>query len=462
MARAKKDSIEKLINRSGNMSDLARKISIESKRLAVEGGLYAYGVRNGGYNPVKLSLSDNADTVYDKLIALAEQEVNDHFSEVGVKNGINVNLDSKQQDNPIMELLRKHVIKLHMASRGGYLASPGVHGVDLRGKDTEEAVDEMTRIFLGAAAGEALEGDVNWLRESPALLACVKFLQNGHMRQAIAKIGDIAEYLNFLAENKAEDAFGNELKNFQQTGTARDLVKYTTTDKKGRTVEKSISLTGTVDGLFDISLSGGKSKTVGISVKLAVDPFRIRYKTVSGKGFTALGEIIAQWGNNVRLSAYISEAYSSAPGANDFNLMLAATVASLAVGGYDKTNRALLAVTMSGYGPKANTNNKGKPKGDVSIKSLDKVLAGMKKDSKLRMEEVKISVPEAIRKQYNKDKNIDRAQVAYDENIRDAFGRVAGYIGDPGLYENAYQTWNDHTKNNIQLAFQLKTKSNQY
>ncbi len=454
----KKGSAEQIINRSPNLSTLAQKIAINSKRLAIEGGLSAIGVLNGGYQPVKLSINDNSDSVYRKLVALAKKEVNDYYGKVGVTNGISITLDSKQQDNPVKEVLRQYILKMNKNTGGGNLSTVALRGVDYRGKETEEAVDDLTRRLLGMAAGDSLNGEVSWLRESEALRACVRFLQGGQMRQAIAKVGDILEHLAFLEDKMVAETIQAKIKKLTQTGRARDYVRYKEVDKKGNLKDKVISLTGTIDGILQMELKDGADFSAAISVKLAADPFRIRYKSVSGKGSEALTGIIAEWSNIARLSGYISSAYSNAPGATEFNLMLAATVASLAVGGYDPNQRALLALTSSGYGDKENTGNKGAKKGDISIKSLDKVLRGIQKDSKMRMEEVKISIPKNIVNVFKKDKDEANLQSSYDSYLKNEMGLVLGYLENPEMYGNAYQQWNESRA--INLAFYLKTSKN--
>lgn len=440
-----------------HLDGLAHKFFLEFRAIAISELPIVY-ISGNSYKYDKKIGNNSVKQIYNFLSSMAKEEIQNKYSSIGLKGSVNIGLNGSGKTDDFNKAIKSLVLSV------GKMLGPYYSTAALRGLQTPKDFNDLeqrntARIqILDALLGKDVQmkvksGEYSWLNNSSALDKVVEYMMTDKVSLAMVKLGDIAEQ---GVKASIENSVVESIKSIEIRGAKKDEVSFDPEiERQGR---QKIKVTGTIDALLDLKINKEELSQFGISIKLAADPFRIKYKTMSGQSGDAITDL-AKWTNSARMFAYWSSSQKSGE-AFDAHLALAASLASLGVGGLnpDSKNRALLTLTMSGYGAGGEGARIGVKDAKVVMKSLDIVLKEMEKDSRMRMEEVRMTRDERVRS-FLRQENIEQAQKSYqsafDSNVE---GLRAGIFGEDRYNSDVYKEWNK--QRSFLINFVLKTKRN--
>lgn len=441
-----------------HLDGLANKFFLEFKTIAISELPVVY-VSGNSYKYDQKIGNNNVKQIYDFLSRMAKQEIQEKYGNLGISGSVNIGLNGNTKQDEFSKAMKSLVLSIGK-NLGPYYSTAALRGLSVPKdfNDMEQKRLARTQILdalLGKDAQiKAANSDYSWLNNSPALDKVVEYMMTDKVSLAMVRLGDIAEQ---GVKASVENSVIEGIKGIEIRGAQKDEVTFSPEiERQGK---QTIKATGTIDALLDVKLGDHGATQFGISIKLAADPFRIKYKTMTGQKGDTITDL-AHWTNSARMFAYWSGSQPQGSDPFDAHLILAASLASLGVGGLSplQKDRALLTLTMSGYGTKGEGLRIGAKDAKVTLKSLDVVLKEMEKSSRMRMEEIKIIRDEKV-KSFLKQQKIESAtqayQSAFDSNVE---GLRAGIFGGDRYNSEMYRDWNK--KRSFLINFVLKTKKN--
>ncbi len=380
-------------------------------------GLKVVGVIGQTYIYDNINSTLNA---YDKLIKMAQLELK--RKSLPINMDINLKSEEKDMENPLEKDLLKSLNFLHGAFGASFIPKSLSKVPRTTSNKTiigENIINTLLYNSLDKSRGESLL-DIN----SKPFSRLLNHVAN-ESNQAFSELGFVFED----AFIKAFQSMGqmNIIKGITKSGASRILPKLPI--GMGR-AEKDV--TTTPDVIFELE----KGKELKASIKLASDPDKIKYKTAT----SARGEYItkiARWSPLLKTYAVWGlgpKSQGTPLGRNKalLNRLFAATLASIAVGGY-ANDRALLVVTYSGT--------------TASIRGLDKALEHIRDSSQLTFENLKA---------LNENDYNENLQIL--AGSRTSSGESS--LSMQGMKEEISNTEKFSNLHDINLSFLLVTKKN--
>ncbi len=347
--------------------------------------LGAIGVNSGAYRNLGIiSPNDTIDSVYDKIIASAEEEVKEYLGE----NNIDINLKSENPKGDLQKSLLKYAKRIDRVA--GKFSTSSLKNVRFNDQEAQQLELEIIQSLV-AIAGKDYRKDVeNWLfndssaRKYVGVIANLMKSESGRGRAYIgAKLGNIFEQLianqimikgnAFIKEiiNQGDKKIGGPNKGFINPMT-------------GSTIAFPTPITTTADEYLTFNTKEEKNGAF-MTVKLTSNAFNIKFKSAIGEEFNPV-TFSAGWGD--KISTFVmwtndSLTESSRSEKQLVNKIVAASLSSIGVGGYIG-ERSALALISTGS--------------NISIKSLDVILKNIKNSKQMTLRNIKIQKEEDYRK----------------------------------------------------------------
>ncbi len=348
----------------------------EFRKIAFE-ELGAIGVNSGAYrNLGTISPNDTIDSVYDKIIASAEEEVKEYLGE----NNIDINLKSKNPKGDLQKSLLRYTKRIEKVA--GKFSTSSLKNVRFSDQEAEQLELEIIQSLV-AIAGEGYKNNMeNWLSNDPdarkyvGVIASLMKSKSGRGRAYIgAKLGNIFEQLianqimikgnAFIKQiiNQGDKKIGGPNKGFINPMT-------------GSTIAFPTPITTTADEYLSFNTKEEKNGAF-MTVKLTSNPFNIKFKSAVGEEFNPV-TFSAGWGDKISTyvmwtNEYLTKGYTSEK--RFVNKIVAASLSSIGVGGYIGERSALALIS---------TGSK------INIKSLDVILRDIKKSKQMTLQKIKI------------------------------------------------------------------------
>lgn len=382
------------------------------RRIAFE-GFQAVSVLSGSYRYHQLGQNASVNQVYGVLIASAKEEFKAAY---GIPGGIRL---PKKKPGDRSKLFREiesgfeeylQSIQKTTGSLKTTVFEEKIRSGYFKNRTVEEIeFDVINMLFSEDCKAQARADSIAWLQDNQYFKMIVKLLAGGYSQGVVApNLGNLFEAIatSLMAERlesakKEFEDFAekqvkktNRVRSIGQTGAAKVVPSYIS--RSGKLVEPK-PVTGTKDAYIIVETRKG-NKEFGITIKLAQDVAKVKYKSSSNEEGSPFVNA-ALWTNILKTYAYWINR-TQVPEKQETRLFLAASLASLAVGGYSN-ERALVGLVSAVGGP--------------SIRSLDNILVDIKNSNKLTMSELKINKEE----DYVANKETI-ARVIYDEANPDA------------------------------------------
>lgn len=365
------------------------------------------GVKDGGYESVNIQGTNHQEVIekaYSTLTRLAKEEVLSEHKGLG-KDAVGLDLTiSKGGSNELKNDFEKSIggiFDFVLKQTGGELKADSiltsnrvaslVNKIKSNPNVSKRVYETLREAIVQALfkTGSISASDQAAFKNLKEVDRIIDILLSTNRRQDIQKeiglfseivVGQLLTFYANAKESALSEAKKMILKKAEQTGQISQSTTYKNIEKKKKITTRPFYITPDIKLEFeelDVNTGEVKSKSLNISLKTPSNMNKIIYKSSQSRS----GDVwtkIANWNKVLQTYAGFSVFHSAANLRFKLYQIFAAGLSSLAIAGTAE-ERALITVAMSG--------------GQITIKSLDTILEGMKKsqEARLRMNEIRIA-----------------------------------------------------------------------